>query len=70
MIEKQTEKKVKLLCTNNGMEFCSNEFNDYRSNEGIVTHHTIPYTPRQNGVAKHMNRTIISRLVACFPMQV
>jgi hypothetical protein len=45
MIEKQTEKNVKLLRTDNGMEFCSNEFNDYYSDEGIVRHHTIPYTP-------------------------
>jgi transposase InsO family protein len=45
MIEKQTEKKVKLLHTDNGMEFCSNKFNDYCSDEGIVRNHTIPYTP-------------------------
>jgi transposase InsO family protein len=57
MIEKQTEMKVKLRRTNNGMEFCLNEFNDYCSDKGIVRHHTIPYTPQQNGVAKHMNRT-------------
>jgi transposase InsO family protein len=59
MIEKQTEKKVKLLRTDNGMEFCSNEFNDYYSDESIVRHHTIPYTPQQNGVTERMHRTII-----------
>ncbi|KAK1686989.1 hypothetical protein QYE76_047837 [Lolium multiflorum] len=31
------------------------------SDEGIVRHHTIPYTPQQNGVAERMNRTIISK---------
>jgi hypothetical protein len=46
MIEKQTEKKVKLLGTDNDMEFCSNEFTDYCIDEGIVRHHTIPYTPQ------------------------
>lgn len=61
MIERQTEKKVKLLRTDNGGEFCSHEFNDYCRKEGIVRHHTIPYTPQQNGVAERMNRTIISR---------
>jgi transposase InsO family protein len=61
MIDKQTKKKVKLLHTDNGMEFCSNEFNDYYSNEGIVRHHTIPYTTQQNGVAERMNITIISK---------
>jgi transposase InsO family protein len=49
MIEKKIEKKVKLLRTENGLEFCSNEFNDYCSDEGIVRHHIIPYTPQQNG---------------------
>jgi hypothetical protein len=61
MIEKQTEKKVKLLHTDNGMEFCSNEFNDYCSDEGIVRNRTISYTPQQNGVAQRMNKTIISK---------
>ena len=29
MIERQTEKKVKVLCTYNGEEFCSDAFDDY-----------------------------------------
>jgi transposase InsO family protein len=29
MVERQTEKKVKKLRTDNGMEFCSDEFNAY-----------------------------------------
>ena len=61
MVEKQTEKKVKKLRTDNGMEFCSEEFNSYCKSEGIVRHYTIPYTPQQNGVAERMNRTIISK---------
>jgi hypothetical protein len=43
------------------MEFCSNEFNNNYSDEGIDRHHTIPYTPQQNSVAKHVNITIISK---------
>ncbi|GJT10612.1 retrotransposon protein, putative, ty1-copia subclass [Tanacetum coccineum] len=61
MVKKQTVKKVKKLCIDNGMEFCSNEFNSYCKPEGIVRHYNIPYTPQQNGVAKRMNRTIISK---------
>ena len=61
MIEKQTEKKIKVLRTDNGGEFCSDVFDDYCRKEGIVRHHTIPYTPRHNGVAERMNRTIISK---------
>jgi transposase InsO family protein len=61
MVERQTEKKVKKLRIDNGMEFCSDEFNAYCKSEGIVRHYTIPYTPQQNGVAERMNRTIISK---------
>uniref|UniRef100_I1NZF4 Integrase catalytic domain-containing protein n=1 Tax=Oryza glaberrima TaxID=4538 RepID=I1NZF4_ORYGL len=61
MIERQTKKEVKVLRTDNGGEFCSDAFDDYCRKEGIVRHHTIPYTPQQNGVAERMNRTIISK---------
>nr|CAD40363.2 OSJNBa0093P23.9 [Oryza sativa Japonica Group] len=57
MVERQTERKVKILRTDNGMEFCSKIFKSYCKSEGIVRH----YTPQQNGVAERMNRTIISK---------
>jgi hypothetical protein len=59
MVKKQTERKVKILCNDNGMKFCSNEFKLFCRKEGIVKRHTIPHTPRQNGVAERLNRTII-----------
>ncbi|KAL6322036.1 hypothetical protein AAG906_003179 [Vitis piasezkii] len=34
MIEKQTGKQIKYLKTNNGMEFCGKEFNEFSKNEG------------------------------------
>ena len=40
MIEKQTEKKVKHLRTDNGLEFCNREFDVFCSDEGIVRHRT------------------------------
>ena len=61
MIERQTERNVKLLSTDNGGKFCSHAFNDYCMQEGIVRYHTIPYMPQQNGVAERMNMTIISK---------
>jgi len=39
-VEKQTEKKVKRLRTDNGLEFCNNEFNEFCANEGIARHRT------------------------------
>jgi transposase InsO family protein len=61
MVKKQTKRKVKVLRTDNDMEFCSNEFKFFCRKEGIVRHHTIPHTPQQNGVAERMNMTIISK---------
>src|SRR6266511_6137625 len=65
LVENQTEKKVKKLHTDNGMEFCSDKFNSYCKSEGIIRHYTVPYTPQQNGVAERMNRTIISKARCC-----
>jgi hypothetical protein len=50
MVEKQTERKLKVLRTDNGMEFCSTDFKSFCRKEGIVRHHIIPHTPQQNGV--------------------
>ena len=36
MIKKQTARQVKSLRTNNGLEFCTDEFNTLCKNEGIV----------------------------------
>jgi transposase InsO family protein len=61
MVERQTEKNVKVLHTDNDMEFCSDAFKYFCRHEGIVRHHTIPYTPQHNGVLERMNKTIISK---------
>jgi transposase InsO family protein len=61
MVETQTERNIKILRTDNAMEFCSNEFDEFCSNDGMVRYHTIPYTPQQNGMAERMNKTIILR---------
>jgi transposase InsO family protein len=50
MVEKQTERKVKVLRTDNDIKFCSNEFKFFCRKEGIVRYHTILHTPQQNGV--------------------
>nr|CAD1827360.1 unnamed protein product [Ananas comosus var. bracteatus] len=60
-IEKQTGKQIKHLRTDNGLEFCSGEFNEFCKDEGIERHRTVAYTPQQNGVAERMNRTLIEK---------
>ena len=46
MIEKQIGKKVKRLKTDNGMELCSIEFDQFYKNEEIVRHRKVRYTPQ------------------------
>ena len=62
LVEKQTGKFIKTLRTDNGLEYCSNEFNEYCRKEGIERHKTAPRNPQQNGLAERMNRTLIERV--------
>ncbi|CAM8929401.1 unnamed protein product [Rhodiola kirilowii] len=61
LVENQTGKKIKRLRTDNGLEFCSAEFNEFCKTEGIARHHTVRDTPEQNGVAERMNQTLLER---------
>jgi len=61
LVENQTGKKVKRLRTDNGMEFCSSEFNQFCKEHGIARHHTVRHTPQQNGVAERMNQTLLEK---------
>ena len=61
LVENQSEKKIKVLRTNNGGEFCGNEFEDFCKKCGIARQKTTPYTPQQNGVAERMNRTLMEK---------
>ena len=61
LVENQTEKKIKVLRTDNSGEFCSKEFEELYKKYGIAWQKTTPYTPQQNGVAKIMNKTLMKR---------
>ncbi|GKV22644.1 hypothetical protein SLEP1_g32496 [Rubroshorea leprosula] len=61
LIEKQTGKQIKRLRTDNGLEYCSGEFDTFCKNNRIVRHRTVKMTPQQNGVAERMNRTLLER---------
>lgn len=62
MTENQTGKKIKRPRTDNGLEFCSIEFDDYCDMVGISRHHTCTNTPQQNGLAERMNRAIMNKV--------
>ncbi|WZZ72276.1 hypothetical protein YC2023_083646 [Brassica napus] len=61
-VETKTEKKVKCLRTDNGLEFCNKQFDDYCKKARIKRHITCTYTPQQNGVSERMNRTIMDKV--------
>jgi transposase InsO family protein len=61
LVENQTEKKIKVLRTDNGGEFCGNEFEEFCKKCGIARKKTTPYTPQQNGVAERMNMTLMEK---------
>eukprot|EP00253_Pinus_taeda_P014388 PITA_14388 len=61
LVEIETRNKLKCLRSDNGGEYCSNEFDRYCSEHGIHREKTVPRTPQGNGVSERMNRTIMER---------
>ncbi|KAL2242583.1 UNVERIFIED_CONTAM: Retrovirus-related Pol polyprotein from transposon TNT 1-94 [Sesamum indicum] len=61
-VENQTSRKLKSLRTDNGLEFCNQQFSEMCDKFGIRRHKTNPYTPQQNGVAERMNRTLLDKV--------
>ena len=59
MVEKSTGKKLKTFRTDNGGEYTSKKFEEFLQSEGIRHEYTIPKTPKQNGVAERLNRTLV-----------
>ena len=55
------EDDVKVLRSDNGGEYTSNNFAKFCGEKGISHEFTVPYCPQQNGVAERMNRTIMER---------
>jgi hypothetical protein len=58
-VENQTGKKIKVLRSDNGGEYTSNDFKDFCKEAGIKRELTVSYNPQQNGVAERKNRSII-----------
>ena len=58
MVTNMTEKKIKILRSDNGGEYTSKEFSNYLKEKGIQHQLSVPRTSQQNGVAERMNRTI------------
>ncbi|GAU22332.1 hypothetical protein TSUD_106600 [Trifolium subterraneum] len=59
LVEKQSDKSIKVLRTDGGGEYTSKEFENYCKDQGIIHEVTAPYTPQHNGLAERRNRSIL-----------
>ena len=66
LVENQSGHRIKILRTDKGGEYVSNEFLKFCKTHGIQNKFTAWYTPQHNGVAKRKNRTIME--MACSMM--
>ncbi|UYV61328.1 hypothetical protein LAZ67_1004381 [Cordylochernes scorpioides] len=64
-VERQTGNKIKVLRSDNGLEFCNREFQDKLQKLGIKHERTNVYSPQINGVAERVNRTLLDMARAC-----
>ena len=51
--------KIKPIRSDNGTEFKNTGLDDYLDELGITHDLSAPYTPQQNGVVEHKNRTLV-----------
>ncbi|KAH9728536.1 hypothetical protein KPL70_009073 [Citrus sinensis] len=62
LIETQTNRKVRRVRTDKGLEFCNKQFDDLCEKGGIQRHKTVRHTLQQNGLAERMNRTLMEKV--------
>ncbi|GKD38735.1 putative ribonuclease H-like domain-containing protein, partial [Tanacetum coccineum] len=58
-IENLVDKKVKIIRSDNGIEFKNKVMDDFCREKGIRREYSVARTPQQNGVAERRNRTLI-----------
>ena len=61
-IERETNKLLKCLKTDNGGEYCSNAFKEYCNRFGMKHKKTVLGTPQHNVVAERMNQIIMEKV--------
>lgn len=61
LVENQLERKIKVIRSDNCLEYCNKEFQQFCRKHGIQHQTSNVYTPQQNGVAERMNRTLVER---------
>ena len=59
LVENQSGHRIKILRTDRGGEYVSNEFLNFCKTHGIQNKFTTWYTPQQNGIVERKNRSIM-----------
>ena len=62
--EVKTGQHVSALCSNGGGEYISGKVQCYLKEKGIKHEIIMPDTPQHNGMAKHMNQTLLDKVQA------
>ena len=57
-MKNQLNKNIKILKSDRGGEYESNDFSELCAKFDIIHQSTAPYTPQQNGIAERKNRTL------------
>ncbi|GAB9477250.1 reverse transcriptase, partial [Globisporangium polare] len=55
----QADVSIRVIRSDNGGEYTSNEMKTYCASKSIKQEFTIPHTPQQNGMAERANRTLV-----------
>lgn len=61
LVQNQTDRKIKVLRSDNGGEYINFKFQAFLKLHGIRHQTTVPHTPQQNGVAERANRTVMEK---------
>nr|GEV87397.1 putative ribonuclease H-like domain-containing protein [Tanacetum cinerariifolium] len=58
-LENQLSLQVKVIKSDNGIEFKNSDLNQFCGRKGIKREFSVPSTPKQNGIAERKNQTLI-----------
>ncbi|GJS50531.1 retrovirus-related pol polyprotein from transposon TNT 1-94 [Tanacetum coccineum] len=59
LVEVQSGSTLRILRTDNGGEYMSNEFEGFLRQQGVIHQVTDPYSPQQNGVFERKNKMVM-----------
>jgi len=60
-MEKNTRRKIKVLCSDNEGEYTSDPFLQLCRDEGIERHFIVRETPQQNEIVERMDKTLLEK---------